>query len=51
MSAGARGWGGGHGSNPHIDLYISISITDSQGKNYTENRPGEGSAVHTSAAL
>ena len=29
----------------------SLSITDSQGKNYTENRPGAGSAVHTSSAL
>lgn len=23
MSAGARGWGGGHSSKPHIDRYLS----------------------------
>lgn len=48
MSAGAIGWGRGPSLQPS---HQSLSITDSQRKNYTENRPGAGSAVHTSAAL
>ncbi len=49
------GGGGGGGGNAwgawFQPSHRSLSITDSQGKNYTENRPGAGSAVHTSSAL
>lgn len=47
VGVGWRGVGGGSFQPSHR----SLSITDSQGKNYTENKPGAESAVHTSAAL